>query len=36
MITKLPGARSFLNDPTDESDNISETPNCLSASILAR
>ena len=34
-MTNLPGGRSSLRDPTAETETISVTPNCLSASIFA-
>ena len=32
---KFPGGKSSFNDPTAETETISVTPNCLSASIFA-
>ena len=35
MITNFPGGKSSFSDPTAETEIISVTPNCLSASIFA-
>ena len=34
-ITNLPGGKSSFKEPTAETETISVTPNCLSASMFA-
>ncbi len=35
IITNFPGGRSSFKEPTAETDTMSVTPNCFSASIFA-